>query len=132
MKFHDIKPFFLMFWNGIQRNMVSQLVQNPLAMWETWVRSLVWEDPLERGMATHSIILNWRISWAIRSMELQKARHDLATKQPPPPQETCHFPLSSSHPTPCSEAPAVLIFLNTLSEKVQAFQNIASVYMYFL
>ena len=112
----------------MQRNMVSQLVKNPPAMWETWVQSLVWEDPLERGMAIHSVILNWRISWAIQSMELQKVRHDLTAKQPPPPQETCHFPLSSSHPT---EAPAVLIFLNTLSEKVQVFQNIASVYMYF-
>ena len=31
-------------------------------MWETWVRSLGWEDPLEEGMATHSSILAWRIS----------------------------------------------------------------------
>jgi len=31
--------------------------------WETWVRSLGWEDPLERGMATHSSILAWRIPW---------------------------------------------------------------------
>ena len=33
------------------------------AMWETWVRSLGWEDPLEREMATHSSILAWRIPW---------------------------------------------------------------------
>ena len=33
------------------------------AMWETWVRSLGWEDPLEKGMATHSSILAWRIPW---------------------------------------------------------------------
>ena len=39
-----------------------QLVKNPPAMWETWVRSLSWEDPLEEGMATHSGILAWRIS----------------------------------------------------------------------
>ena len=32
-------------------------------MWETWVRSLGWEDPLEKGMATHSSILAWRIPW---------------------------------------------------------------------
>ena len=37
------------------------LVKNPPAMWETWVRSLGWEDPLEEGMATHSSILAWRI-----------------------------------------------------------------------
>ena len=42
---------------------VAQLVKNPPAMWETWVRSLGWEDPLEKGKATHSSILAWRISW---------------------------------------------------------------------
>ena len=39
------------------------MVKNLPAMWETWVRSLGWEDPLEEGMATHSSILAWRISW---------------------------------------------------------------------
>ena len=38
-------------------SLVSQLVKNPLAMWETWVQSLGWEDPLEKGKATHSSIL---------------------------------------------------------------------------
>ena len=36
---------------------MAQTVKNPLAMWETWVQSLGWEDPLEEGMATHSSIL---------------------------------------------------------------------------
>ena len=40
---------------------VVQLVKNPPAMWETWVRSLGWEDPLEKGKATHSSTLAWRI-----------------------------------------------------------------------
>ena len=40
------------------------MVKNPPAMWEAWVRSLGWEDPLEKGMATHSSILAWRIPWA--------------------------------------------------------------------
>ena len=40
---------------------VAQTVKNPPAMWETWVRSLGSEDPLEKGMATHSSILAWRI-----------------------------------------------------------------------
>ena len=40
---------------------MAQKVKNPLAMWETWVRSLAWEDPLEEGMATHSGVLAWRI-----------------------------------------------------------------------
>ena len=37
------------------------MIKNPHAMWETWVRSLGWEDPLEEGMATYSSILAWRI-----------------------------------------------------------------------
>jgi len=40
---------------------VAQLVKNPPAMWETWVRSLGWEYALEEGMATHSSILAWII-----------------------------------------------------------------------
>ena len=42
---------------------LSQMVRNPPAMWNTWVRSLGWEDPLEEGMATHSSIPAWRIPW---------------------------------------------------------------------
>ena len=42
-------------------SLVAQLVKNPTAMWETWVGSLGWEDPLEKGTATHSSILAWRI-----------------------------------------------------------------------
>ena len=46
-------------------SLVAQLVKNLPAMWETWVQSLAWEDLLERGMATHSSILVWRIPWTI-------------------------------------------------------------------
>ena len=42
---------------------VAQLVKNLPTMWETWVRSLGWEDPLEKGKATYSRILAWRIPW---------------------------------------------------------------------
>ena len=42
-------------------SLVTQLVKNPPAMWENWVRSLGWEDPLEKGKGTHSSILAWRI-----------------------------------------------------------------------
>ena len=48
-----------------------QTVKNLPAMQETWVQSLVWEDPLEKGMATHSSILAWRIPWAKEPSELQ-------------------------------------------------------------
>ena len=43
--------------------LVAQIVKNPPAMQETWVQSLVWEDPLEKGMASHSRILVWRFPW---------------------------------------------------------------------
>ena len=42
-------------------SLMTQMVKNPPAMWETWVQSLGWEDPLEEGMGTHSSILAWRI-----------------------------------------------------------------------
>ena len=48
-----------MFTNGA--SLVAQMVKNPLAVQETRVRSLGWEDPLEKGMATRSSILAWRI-----------------------------------------------------------------------
>ena len=46
-------------------SLVAQLVKNLPAMQETWIRSLGWEDPLEKGKATHSIILVWRIPWTV-------------------------------------------------------------------
>ena len=52
-------------------SLVAQLVKNQPAMWETWVQSLGWEDPLEKGMATHSSILAWRIPWTEEPGELQ-------------------------------------------------------------
>ena len=44
-------------------SLVAQMVKNPPAMQESQVQSLGWEDPLEKGMATHSSILAWRIPW---------------------------------------------------------------------
>ena len=62
-------------------SLVAQMVKYLPAMQETQVQSLGWEDPLEKGMATHSSILVWRIPWAeepgrLRSMGSQKVRHD--------------------------------------------------------
>ena len=48
---------------SFRASLVAQMVKNPPAMWETWVPSLGWEDPLEKGMAVHSSILAWRIPW---------------------------------------------------------------------
>ena len=46
-------------------SLMAQLVKNLSAMWETWVRSLGWEDPLEKGKAIHSSIMAWRIPWTV-------------------------------------------------------------------
>ena len=45
-------------------SLVAQMVKNPPATWETWVRSLDWEDPLEKEKTTHSSILAWRILYS--------------------------------------------------------------------
>ena len=60
---------------------MTQKVKRLSAMQETQVRSLVWEDPLEKGMATHWSILAWRIPWTeepggLQSMASQRVRHD--------------------------------------------------------
>ena len=56
-------------------SLVTQLVKSPPAVWETWVQSLGWEDPLEKGMATHSSILARRIPW---TMWVAKSRSPLS------------------------------------------------------
>ena len=60
-------------------SLVAQLVKNLPAMWETWVQSLDWEDPLEKEMAPHSSILAWKTSWTeepggLQSMGSQRVR----------------------------------------------------------
>ena len=50
---------------------MTQIVKNLPATWETWVQSLGWEDPLEKGMATHSNILAWRMPWTEEPGQLQ-------------------------------------------------------------
>ena len=65
-------------------SLVAQRLKRLPEMRETWVRSLVWEDPLEKEMATHSNILAWRIPWTeepggLQSMGSQRVTHDWAT-----------------------------------------------------
>ena len=66
-------------------SLVAQMVKNRPEIWETWVPSLGWEDPLEKGMATHSNILAWRIPMdsvpgALQSMGSQRVRHHWVTE----------------------------------------------------
>ena len=61
----------------LRASLVAQMVKNLPAMWETWVQPLGWEDPLEKGMATHSSILAWKIPWTeepggLQSMKLER------------------------------------------------------------
>ena len=60
---------------------MAQMVKDPPGMQETWVRSLGQEAPLEKGMATHSSILAWRIPWTeeparLQSMRSQRVEHN--------------------------------------------------------
>ena len=65
-------------------SLVTQTGKNLPAMWETWVRFLGWEDPLEKGMSIHSSILAWRIPWTeepvrLQSMGSQRVHRDRVT-----------------------------------------------------
>ena len=60
-------------------SLIAQLLKNLPALWETWVRSLGREDPLEKGKASHSSILAWRIPWTVQSMGSQRVRHNWVT-----------------------------------------------------
>ena len=62
-------------------SLVAQRLKHLPPMWETWVRSLGQEDPLEKEMTTHSSTLAWKIPWteehgSLHSMELQRVGHD--------------------------------------------------------
>ena len=65
-------------------SLVAQMVKCLSTMWETWVRALGWEDPLEKDMAIHSSTIAWKIPWTeepgrLQSMGSQRVRHDWAT-----------------------------------------------------
>ena len=72
--------FFHDSWK-VRASLVAQTVKRLSAMQETQVRSLVWEDPLEKELATHSSTLAWKIPWTeepgrLKSMGLLGVRHD--------------------------------------------------------
>ena len=68
----------LKFWGA---SLMAHKVKNPPALWETWVQSLGWKDPMEKGTATHSTVLAWRIPGTeepgrLQSMGSQRVGHD--------------------------------------------------------
>ena len=76
--------YFLTLQVIVWTSLLAQMVKSLPATQKTWVRFLGWEDPLEKGMATHSSILAWRIPWTeepggLQSMDSQRVRHDWAT-----------------------------------------------------
>ena len=79
---HRILSLKLDTWQPVNKTLlVAQMAKNLPEMWETWVRSLHREDPLEKEMATHSSILAWRIPWMeepgrLQSTGPQRVRHD--------------------------------------------------------
>ena len=73
-------------------SLMAQLVKNLPAMRETWVQSLGWEDPLEKGMATQSSILAWRIPWTVQSMGSKRVRHDFYLRYRQHPFRDCSKP----------------------------------------
>ena len=71
------------FIDNMRASLVAQMVKNLPVMWETQIRSLHWEDPLEKEMANHANILAWRISWTeepggLESMGFHRVGHDWA------------------------------------------------------
>ena len=84
--------FFLSILEAERASLVAQLVKNLPAMRETWVRSLGWEDLLEKGTATHSSILAWRIPWTIQSMGSQRVytTERLSLQRLRSPRSSCH------------------------------------------
>ena len=81
MKWEIEMDIYIHIYGHIWASLVTQTVKNPPAMWETLVRSLGWEDPLEKGTASHSSILAWRIPWTeepgrLQSMGLQRVGHN--------------------------------------------------------
>ena len=77
----DIANFSQRYINQDWTSLVAQMVRNLPVMWEMWVQSLGQEESLEKGMATHSSILVWRIPWTeepggLQSMGLQRIGHN--------------------------------------------------------
>ena len=85
--------------NPTRASLVAQTVKNLPAMWETWVRSLGWEDPLKEGMGAHSSILSWRIPMDRRSLAGYSpwGHNESAVTEQLNTTQSATLPLSASH-----------------------------------
>ena len=84
LSLHNVFLRFIHVIVYIRASLVAQLIKNLPAVQETWVRSLGWEDPLEKEIANHFSTLAWRIPWTeepgrLQSMRLQRVGHHWAT-----------------------------------------------------
>ena len=95
---------------------MAQLVKNLPAMRETWVLSLGWEDPPEKGKATHSSIQAWRILWTVHGVT--KSRTQLSFHQGSPLKVDVLIPLSDSQTWPQTELPSVQLLSVKKMEKI--------------
>ena len=92
-------------------------------MWEIWVQSLGWEDTLEKGMATHSSILAWRIPWTVQPMGLQRVTHDWETFT-----FTFHFPPYAFF-TKLPGHPTLLVYLLHYCTNHHVFRCLSSYFL---
>ena len=81
---NSLRIFHSLLWSTQSTSLVAQMVKSLTTMQETQDRSLGWEDPLEKEMATHSSTLAWKIPWMeeygrLQSMGSQRVRHDWVT-----------------------------------------------------
>ena len=81
------QAFCIFAYYGTMKEWCLPMVKNLPALWEIWVWSLGWEDPLEKGKATHSSILTWRIPWTVAYQPLPSmrfSRHEYWSRLPFP------------------------------------------------
>ena len=107
------------------------MVKNSPAMLETWVWSLGWENPLEKGMATHSSILTWRILWTeepggLQSMGMKRVGHDWVTNTNLPFDFYCSLSHVQLFATPWTVARQASLFI-TNSQSLLKLMPIESV-----
>ena len=93
-------------------SLMAQLVKNPPAMQETWVRSLGWEDLLEKRKTTHSSILAWRIPWTAKDPELALAQESTVASEKP---VNAFFLIAFAHFISLRHILVILIIFQTFS-----------------